>query len=350
MENAFLKLFFTQILLTCFLQAFAGDNESYYSTKKIDVYSTKFIESRVKVKSFIEKNKFYVFSLDENEDRFSSEFVIPNTDLAMLDSFAGSLGFIVSNNYTSINIESTRTRLKNELEDEEINLKDEQREAVEIGVDKTIYAEIKTKIDYSELHIRNLKRELSDMNGKDAAIRVTLIIYDDIGSPESSGNTELAFVNMPGFEYGYLLTENPKAGLSSKAYESYAIKYMFTRGKSYFTIGVMRDMKPSKMDSSRISELFLVNFGQDFYPRHFGRGKRKFLNLYTGYQIGGFVSHRNDNAVETFVPDINLSMGLELFKSRNILFDTKANYFLPLNNLNYNLRGFLFNGSFNFVF
>lgn len=99
-----------------------------------------------------------------------------------------------------------------------------------------------------------------------------------------------------------------------------------------------------------LSELFLINFGQDFYPKHFGRGKRKFLNLYTGYQIGLMIPHRNNDQITSAIWDIDLSMGLELIKTRNILIDTKANYFLPLSNTNYNLRGFLYAASFNFVF
>lgn len=146
------------------------------------------------------------------------------------------------------------------------------------------------------------------------------------------------------------MPENPKAGISSKLYNCYTVKYLFTRGKSYFDLGVIRDAHPLLSDNTRINEMFLINFGQDFYPRHFGRGKRKFLNLYTGYQIGGFITHHNDETRSLMVPNANLSMGLELFKSKNILLDTKASYFLPLSNLNYNMRGFLCSASFNFVF
>ena len=45
-----------------------------------------------------------------------------------------------------------------------------------------------------------------------------------------------------------------------------------------------------KVSSKFENELFMFSFGQDFYSRHLGRGTRKFLNLYTGYQIGDIIA------------------------------------------------------------
>jgi len=125
---------------------------------------------------------------------------------------------------------------------------------------------------------------------------------------------------------------------------------MFTRGKSYFNLGVYKVLNNDMLDSSLNSDLFMLQFGQDFYPKHFGRGKRKFLNLYTGYQIGGFVATNNVDKSSGIVPNANISLGLELFKSKNILIDNKASYFLPLNELNRNFRGINYGFSVNFVF
>ena len=125
---------------------------------------------------------------------------------------------------------------------------------------------------------------------------------------------------------------------------------MFTRGKSYFNLGVYRAIDNNTADTSLINELFMMNFGQDFYPRNFGRGKRRFLNLYTGYQIGGFISNQNNNKNSVFIPNANLSFGVELIKTKHILVDNKVSYFLPLNELNRNMRGILYQASFNFVF
>ena len=45
---------------------------------------------------------------------------------------------------------------------------------------------------------------------------------------------------MPGFEYSVFMPENPKAGISATCYNGYMLKYLFTRGKSYVTVGGVR--------------------------------------------------------------------------------------------------------------
>jgi hypothetical protein len=177
--------------------------------------------------------------------------------------------------------------------------------------------------------------------------KVRFTINDEMSTPN---NSRVSFVNMPGIEYGFLKIENPTAGISAKSYQGATIKYMFTRGKSYFNLGVYRAIDNNTADTSLINELFMMNFGQDFYPRNFGRGKRRFLNLYTGYQIGGFISNQNNNKNSVFIPNANLSFGVELIKTKHILVDNKVSYFLPLNELNRNMRGILYQASFNFVF
>ena len=45
---------------------------------------------------------------------------------------------------------------------------------------------------------------------------------------------------MPGFEYSVFMPENPKAGISATCYNGYMLKYFFTRGKSYVTVGAFK--------------------------------------------------------------------------------------------------------------
>ena len=197
--------------------------------------------------------------------------------------------------------------------------------------------------------LRRFRQQLTTYTTHESLTYVTLRIYDEITFP--TANRAVNFVNMPGVEIGLLRLENPQAGVSARFYRGYSVKYLFTRGKSYFNLGIYKPTtKAEPADSTFITELFLINFGQDFYPRHFGRGQRKFLNLYTTYQIGGVIINRQGKEDAKFIPNGNLGIGLELLKTKNILIDTKASYFLPLNSLNRDLRGLLLQGSLNFVF
>ena len=224
-------------------------------------------------------------------------------------------------------------------------LKDSLLLPIDIRNTQTIYNKISNNI----VNISNLEIEVNQykQNVNDSTCWVNITINDELSTPN---NSRVSFVNMPGLEYGLLKTENPVEGTSASMYQGLSVKYMFTRGKSYFNLGVYKALENNKSDTSLINELFLINFGQDFYPKNFGRGKRKFLNLYTGYQIGGFITNQNNNKNSEFIPNANLSIGLELFKNKYILIDNKVSYFLPLNELNRNMRGILYQASFNFVF
>jgi len=204
--------------------------------------------------------------------------------------------------------------------------------------------------DNLEASLRRNRLALNALNNHESQAYVTLRLFDEISFPVA--NNKVNFVNMPGVEVGLLRLENPRAGLSANAYRGYSIKYLFTRGKSYVNLGIYKPLtaNANPRDSAFVNELAVINFGQDFYPRNFGRGRRRYLNLYTCYQIGGFIANRNQESRNEFVFNINPGLGLELIKTKHILLDTKVSYFVPLNRESRNLRGLLVQGAFNFVF
>jgi hypothetical protein len=319
-----------------------GSNKNYNLNKSITVYTPKLKNSQQKMDEFISTHSQKLLNSEMSENHLRFEFVIDKFKLKELDSLVATFGYLSANNYSTANFDDKIEQLKNELADEQ-----EKLAKYSIKPDTNTY---KNYIFETERTISRLKKSIREINVNDSLVLVNVYIYNEMSTPNSSGNSRVSFVNMPGFEVGYLFVENPKAGLSSTAYQSFTCKYMFTRGKSYINLGVFKDANVNATDSSRIRELFLINFGQDFYPRHFGRGKRQFLNLYTGYQLGGFITNRNNDNTSSFIPNANVSLGLEFYKSKYILLDNKVSYFLPLNDLNRNLRGILYNISLNFVF
>ncbi|MES2380694.1 MAG: hypothetical protein V4538_06620 [Bacteroidota bacterium] len=339
-------------ILLVLISVFLGLNNSYAQTyklnKKLTIYTPKLKESKEALDVFIARNATKLIRSEQNEYLVLGEFELDKTKLSALDSLGKKIGYITENNFNAENTRDKKVLIEDELAEEEEALKENKAKLENATLEKKETSYYQSRAQEAERNIKRLKKLLREFSNNDSTVGVSVRIYDEISTPSSSGR--ISFVNMPGFEMGYLFVENPKAGQSSSMYRSFACKYLFTRGKSYFTLGVYKDEKTNDIDTGRIREMFFLNFGQDFYPKHFGRGKRKYLNLYTGYQIGGFISNTNGDKTSNFIPNANISLGLELFKSKHVLIDNKASYFMPLNELNRNLRGLVYNVSFNFVF
>lgn len=320
------------------------------SSKTVSVYVTKLDVSKDRIIQYLNDNNAVIQRTDLSTDHFTCEFNISQSQLMKLDSVIGTCGYIRNNSFNTRNTGEEINILQNKLDGLQYEI-DLYSKMLKDSAMFTSYKtnEFKQKIASNLQTIAQLEVSIYQLKQKveEKKCNVNLTLYDEMSTPN---NSRISFVNMPGVEYGFLSIENPKAGISLKSYQGATIKYMFTRGKSYINLGVYKGMGNNLSDTNVINELFVMNFGQDFYPRNFGRGKRRYFNLYTGYQIGGLIINRNNDKNSSFIPNANLSMGLELIKTKHILIDNKASYFLPLNEMNRNLRGILYQVSFNFVF
>ena len=193
--------------------------------------------------------------------------------------------------------------------------------------------------------IRDYEKELREMDGKMGTVSVDISLMRELTTPNET--QKIKFVNMPGFEYSVFMPENPKAGISANCYNGYMLKYLFTRGKSFVTVGAFKAVDVPSSDLQMYSDIFNFSFGQDFYSRHLGRGGRKFLNLYSGYNVGYMACTGEESTLQNFY--VCPAIGIELFKNNFMLFDTKVNYILPFVK-NLNMRGLQFAASLNFVF
>jgi hypothetical protein len=205
---------------------------------------------------------------------------------------------------------------------------------------KTLWGELKNL----ETSIRSAQTELNNLTSTEYYYVVDLEIEDETYTPQ---NSSVQWINMPGVEYSYLQIEEPQDTLSSPYYQGVFLKYVFTKGKSFATLGAYKTTDKLDTDTMHYSEMFIFGFGQDFYSRHLGRGSKKFFNLYSGYTFGGMLAS-NDKRKETFAY-LAPAIGLEIFKNKYVLIDTKVNYMVPFKNTR-NMRGLAFNVSFNFVF
>jgi hypothetical protein len=156
------------------------------------------------------------------------------------------------------------------------------------------------------------------------------------------------FINMPGVETHFYSVENPDGDLSHSRYFGGALRYLFTKGKTFFTIGIL---KPLEEDGgpAAVNDIVTYSIGKDFYPRYLGRGKRTFLNPYSGFQLGGMVLTAKDEI--RHLATLEPHLGVELFKNTYVILDIRAGYVFPLDEkMVKTLRGFTQNVTFNIVF
>jgi hypothetical protein len=324
----------------------SGSDATYETQKHLTLAVTKFPEARTALTAFIQRRAARVQKQEETPSQLTAEFALSKADLVRLDSLTMALGFVLENNLNARDLGGRVAELRTEEEQAAAQLAALQQGPA-VG-SKEERAELRRDVERTTNRLTDLRQQLAAIDGHVGQAYVSLRLYDEVSFP--TGNRRISFVNMPGVEFGYLRLDNPKVGLTSSAYQGYALKYLFTRGKSYFNLGVYRPTEKNSTDEDFVNELFVINFGQDFYPRNFGRGRRRYLNLYTSYQLGGFILNRNSDKGNEFIPNLNLGLGLEILKTRHILLDTKASYFVPLNDRSRDLRGILGQASFNFVF
>ncbi|MFM7814848.1 MAG: hypothetical protein ACKO66_10065, partial [Flavobacteriales bacterium] len=260
-------------------------------------------------------------------------------------------GYFAADNLTRVDNTVQVDQLYSSLQFQQEQLQQQRATLDKMSTDSEQFTQMWQSVHNTETAIRNYEREIATLTASEFYYAVDLDIYDETYTPQSSNVT---FVNMPGIEYSYYRVEQPRDTVSSPVYQGVFLKYVFTRGKSFASLGAYKSTSntPASNDSlanvpSAYSEFFTFGFGQDFYSKHLGRGNRKFLNLYTGYTIGGMLmSNDNKNIFSTYVAP---SIGLELFKNKYVLIDTKVNYMVPFKETRH-VRGLAFNASFNFVF
>lgn len=202
----------------------------------------------------------------------------------------------------------------------------------ERDIDKQIYEKTKEKVNYeknvsfSKIQLRVYEKTIQDLDSKDDFIN---------------------FINMPGFESKYFRLEQQDQNEINNEYLGGSLRYMFTKGRSYFSIGIM---KPLDINNNKsINDIVIYSIGKDFYPRYLGQGKNTFFNPFSGFEIGGMVLTSDESIKHMFTLEPHI--GIELFKNKYFIIDTRVSYLFPLDQKKIKtLRGLTHNLSINFVF
>ena len=314
------------------------------SNVNITIIALDYAASKKSFREFIVQNSITINSQDESKTSLSATFDLNLEVYAKLRLQMNDWGYISNDD-----INTTGYQLELDEIDLEIEFMTQKKNSFEQILQQhemksAQYESLWREKQGLEDRIFNLKKRRTVLEKNALPYRVSITLMEEITSPQES---RVTFVNMPGVEYSYLKIENPNDTVSSAYYQGYFLKYLFTKGKSYASVGVYQSTQKPAGDSTIFSELFVMNFGQDFYSRHFGRGSNKFGNLYSGYTIGYIAASNEVKSQDVFY--LSPSVGLELFKNKYLLWDTKVNYLIPFS-YQRNLRGFGLNTSINFVF
>jgi hypothetical protein len=342
----FLTLF---SISAAYAQKYSNDNDKYYPSAnemKYTIYSVEYKEGKNKIDAFLQKNNYTITNQNETKNSHHYEFKVNEDKIASIDSFCNTLGYVSNKNLNSYNNQTKLSETLLELERLENKKAEYEKMLIRIdSVKSDKYYQHWEKIRDIDAEIYAAKKKIGQFETIKNLYSVSIDMNDEQSSPSSS---KINFVHMPGAEYVYMFVENPKANLSYATYQGIYLKYLFTRGKSYCSLGALKADKPSKTDSLAYDEIFTFAFGQDFYSRHLGRGNNKFFNLYIGYQAGYSLAY--NSKITKGIPFASPSTGIELFKNKYLLIDTNVNYYLPMTEENRNLRGWRVGGSVNFTF
>jgi len=308
------------------------------------IYSLDFKVSKASVYSFLSARDAKIVYQRESETVLDVKFVLDKQGYEEFDKLAADLGYSTSKRINTVSNSNRINEITLELNHLKAKKKSYQDLLDSLGVHAESYMELWRAVKSIDEEILLKQKEILRLNiDKDAYI-VTLELNDEVLSPK---NSKVSFVNMPGVEYSYLNLDSPLDGETLDHYSGIMLKYLFTRGKSFASIGLYKNRDLPESDSLSHSELFTFSFGQDFYSRHLGRGSRKFLNLYSGYMVG-FMFATGESS-EKNILYLSPAVGLELYKNKFVLLDTKVSYLIPLKS-NREYRAVCYSASLNFVF
>ncbi len=321
-----------------------SDRNYKYTTVSQELRLSNFQEAIGKVSAFIAAENFDVTSQNQNNSSFTANLVLTKEQLAKWNSFILTFGYLSMNNINVIDNTANVEAAIDNLNNAQRQLKNAKERLAQTKVGDENYNTYFSDRNNWESNVQTYRRNLRNILATNNLATVSLTIIDEMYTPQ---DTRIAYVNMPGVEYSYLKIDEPLDTVSNSAYQGVLLKYVFTRGKSFANLGAYKTTAPASPDRKHFSEMFIFGFGQDFYTRHFGHGNNRFLNMYTTYTIGGLLA--SNESRKLFSPYIAPGVGVELFKNKYVLIDTKASYFVPFKDVRH-MRGLSLSASFNFVF
>jgi len=298
--------------------------------------------AKQQLQNWLAQHEYHIISQNDNDQQLVVVMQLSEVQFNEWKSWALTLGNLEYQNVETIDNSDEIQQV--DLELKFLSSRKAEYEAMmeKTGVQSEGYQALWREKMGIEERIFNLEKRLITLKENTEPFRVHFTLQEEMTSPQEG---KVSFVNMPGLEYSFFKLESPNNQFSASSFQGYFLKYLFTKGKSYASIGAYR--ANDQPTDTALTELFVFNFGQDFYSRHLGRGNKKFGNLYSGYTVGYMIATNDNKKLD--IGYLAPSIGLELFKNKYLLWDVKAQYIVPFT-YNRDLRGVSINTSLNFVF
>jgi hypothetical protein len=296
------------------------------------------------------------YSLVVEENRLdntakTAEFVLYATSSNFADVLAGfeSLGIVYSKELSVENYTKKNAEMEYDLQYLREQKKIYRDELQKMRSDSESYDDLFARERELDSSIYDKEKEKMDLAGLAAYSVINLSLMEKSVQDLDSDDGFSGFINMPGAETKFFHLENPDGSVMSDDYLGGSLRYMFTRGRAYFLIGILKPLGEDSPADTMVDDIVIYGFGKDFYPRYFGQGRNRFFNFYSGFEFGGMVMTSPDDIAHVFTMEPHL--GVELFKNKYVILDVRAGYLFPLEeSMIKTHRGFTQNISFNFVF
>lgn len=328
------------LFIMCMLPGKTFSQHKASNSNLVDIMTNNLNQTEAKVKKYVADNKLKLSKYNRSEYHLEIQLFADSTAADKLITEYKTWGYVSSENLVKATYQSDIDKLNDEIDQlkkEKATYQSMAKYSDSTAKSSLVYIEKTVELDKAIYQSETKLKELTNSNH---------ITYIQIKIREEKNTTmeySSSWVNMPGLEYSALWIEQPKAGKTPEMMQGISLKYMFNTGKSYGILGLYKNFG----EKTEADQMFTLAFGQDFYSRRMGRGQRKFFNLYTSLNGGFYVLSGTDQRSSSWF--INPYLGLEIFKNKYFLIDNKVGYFLPYRD-NRNMRGLLYNVSFNFVF
>lgn len=299
-------------------------------------------KTKKELNSFLAENKIVPELLNESNNQFVSNFVLSEKSYFEFVNKVENWGAINSRKIESVNYTEKLESVTQEIKRLEEEKEEYSKLLNQVDVKSDSHVRYWEKLEETKTSLRKQNRLRDEYIGSNKKFRIKLQIREE---NFLSNEPDFSFVNMPGVQYSFFVPSNSEGGDYPENMNGYSIKYLLNRRKTYLELGLFKSNQNNRLN--KFDELYKFGIGQDFYSTHLGRGTRKFLNLYSGFNLGVLILTGNEDNLTSWYA--TPSIGLEIYKNKNFLLDTKTGYFLPFKE-NRNMRGLLMEASLNVVF
>ncbi len=288
-------------------------------------------------------------NIDNTKKRSEYTLYVPQPKLDEVVAKIEQLGIIELKKIESVNYGSVMSASAYDLEYLTAQKEFYRRELEKNDTKSDTYKEFFNKERDLDRQIYEKNKEIGKTNSNVSYSVIELSMFEKSAQDLDSRDDFSDFINMPGFETKYFRLENRGQDGISDQYIGGSLRYMFTKGRSYVLIGVMKPLNDPAASGAAVDDIVSYGFGKDFYPRYLGQGKNTFFNPFSGFEIGGMVLTADDSIDHMFTLEPHI--GIELFKNKYFIIDTRVSYLFPLDQEKIKeFRGLTANISINFVF